>query len=370
MSRFIADPYDGTALVLDETFEPSSIAAQLYLRDFCPNFFDQDFAYPQKDYVCPFNKFDEWLKGQALAVEPDPLYTSVCGSSIGLPVPSDQFHECVSSWALKYQEFDILARDGVMKYMRIVFRNRAVFRDPYEKLQEQWDVINDYLTASNEDAPEGVGKAFFTSLTWHWHETNGSISRTAYGAAGISLGASALIILLSSHSVVLTIFSTLTIFFILVSVTAILVALGWTLGFLESICFSILIGVSVDFVIHFNHAYVHHKGDVPRAVRTKYAMVTMGPSILATAGTTFFSAIVMLFCTITFFNKFALVLFFTIVNATIASFVVFITLANCFGPTNPTYLVDKCLSICGVGGSDSESKGRYVTASKVRSLDE
>merc|ERR1712008_322467 len=107
---------------------------------------------------------------------------------------------------------------------------------------------------------------------------------------------------------------------ILVSVTAMLVGFGWSLGFLESICFSILIGVSADFVIHFNHAYVHHKGDLSREERTKFAMVTMGPSILATAGTTFFSAIVMLFCTITFFNKFALVLFFTIVMATIASF--------------------------------------------------
>merc|ERR1712008_394226 len=161
---------------------------------------------------------------------------------------------------------------------------------------------------------------------------------------------------------------------ILVSVTAMLVGFGWSLGFLESICFSILIGVSVDFVIHFNHAYVHHKGDVPRKDRSKYAMVTMGPSILATAGTTFFSAIVMLFCTITFFNKFALVLFFTIVMATIASFVVFITLTNCFGPTNPTYMVDKCLSYCGVdvAARDQGDNGNteiYLSAAKVTSLD-
>merc|ERR1712176_977035 len=263
--------------------------------------------------------------------------------------------------ALKAQEFDILSRDGIVKYMRISFRNKAIFTDPYDILQGQLEAINDYLTG----------------LTYHWHDTNGSIFQTAYGAAGISLAASAAIILFSSHSLVLTIFSTATIFFILVSVTATLVGLGWTLGFLESICFSILIGVSVDFVIHFNHAYVHHKGEHPREERTKYAMLTMGPSILATAGTTFFSAVVMLFCTITFFNKFAMVLFFTIVMATIASFVVFITLANCFGPTNPTYLADKCLSFCGVdvsarnqGNTDEKSNEVYLSASKVRSLDE
>lgn len=371
-----SDPNDGTSLVLDETFDPSSEDAQLYLRGFCDNFFEEDFTMlPKENYVCPMNKFDQWLKDEALAIEPDPAYTSVCGSTNGLPVASDKFHACISAWALKYREFDILAWDGVVKYIRIAFRNRAVFTDPYDVLQEEWDNINDYLTTSNEYAPEGVNKAYFTSVTFHWHDTNGSIAQTAYGAAGISLGASAIIILLSSRSMILTLFSTVTIFYILVSVTAILVGLGWTLGFLESVCFSILIGVSVDFVIHFNHAYVHYKGEVPRTERSKYAMVTMGPSILSTAGTTFFSAVVMLFCRITFFNKFALVLFFTMIMATAASFIVFITLTNCFGPTDPTYFVDKCLSSCGVNVTarnqgKNESTEKYLTASKVRSLDE
>merc|ERR1712003_134889 len=115
-------------------------------------------------------------------------------------------------------------------------------------------------------------------------------------------------------------------------------------------------------------------GDVPRGERTKYAMVTMGPSILASATTTFFSAVVMLFCTITFFRKFALVLFFTVVMATVASFVVFITLTNCFGPTNPAYLVDKCFGIDNSTENTIETsganQGRHLSAAKVRSLDE
>merc|ERR1712086_306047 len=131
----------------------------------------------------------------------------------------------------------------------------------------------------------------------------------------------------------MTVFATVTILYILTSVTSMLTVIGWSLGFLESICFSILIGVSVDFIIHFAHAYVLPVGDKSREERTKYAMVSMGPSILATALTTFCSAVVMLFCTITFFQKFALVLFFTIVMATVASFIFFMTLVNCFGPT-------------------------------------
>jgi len=55
---------------------------------------------------------------------------------------------------------------------------------------------------------------------------------TAYSGVALTLGASAAVILLSSRSVVLTLYSTLTIGFVLVAVTAILVAVGWTLGFL------------------------------------------------------------------------------------------------------------------------------------------
>eukprot|EP00980_Cylindrotheca_fusiformis_P017733 scaffold5570_cov78-Cylindrotheca_fusiformis.AAC.4 len=34
----------------------------------------------------------------------------------------------------------------------------------------------------------------------------------------------------------------------------------------------------------------------------------------------------------------------TIVQATIGSFIVFLTLTDCIGPAHPTYLVDKCLA--------------------------
>jgi hypothetical protein len=302
---------------------------------FCDKFFEEDFArLPRENFVCPMNEFDQWLKDESLSDEPDPVYNDICGSPNGIPVSSDKFHVCMAEWALKAQNFDVLSRDGIVKYMRVPFRNEAVFVDPFEILEEQWAALEDWLSTSKEEAPEGVNEAFFTSLTFHWHDTNGETQKSAYIGAGISLAVSSGVIFLSSQSVVLTVFTTATILFILVSVTSLLTAFGWTLGFLECTCFSILIGVSVDFVIHFVHAYVHHKGNKSREERTMYAIITMGPSILATAYTTFFSAIVMLFCTITVFRKFALVLFFTVVMATFASFVVFCTLTNCFGPTN------------------------------------
>ena len=67
----------------------------------------------------------------------------------------------------------------------------------------------------------------------------------------------------------------------------------------------------------------------------------MGPSILATAVTTILSAIIMLFTVITFFQKFALILFFTVIQASLGSFIIFLAMVDCIGPTNPTYLFDR-----------------------------
>ena len=55
-------------------------------------------------------------------------------------------------------------------------------------------------------------------------------------------------------------------------------------------------------------------------------------------------ATMMLFTTLYFWRLFALVLFFTIVQATVGSFVVFMVFADSIGPSNPTYLVNWILS--------------------------
>lgn len=54
----------------------------------------------------------------------------------------------------------------------------------------------------------------------------------------------------------------------------------------------------------------------------------------------------MLFTVITFFQKFALILLFTIIMASLGSFIFLVTLLDCIGPTNPSFLADKCMRMC------------------------
>ena len=63
---------------------------------------------------------------------------------------------------------------------------------------------------------------------------------TAQGAAGIAITGAAIVILLSSRSLVMTLFSVISVAYVLVSVTAVMVASNWTLGFCKfyrSSCF-------------------------------------------------------------------------------------------------------------------------------------
>jgi hypothetical protein len=327
----------------------------LYLHQFCDDLFAEDFASKlDANYTCPMQRFASWLEEEHDADEPSGIYTEHCNNATYLPVSPDHFGFCVGAWAREFGESSILVRNNQVQVMFLPFVSRVRYDGHYDELDEEWNLIENWMDRQNQQAPSGVRNGYFSSFDFWWYDTNGQMLSTAYSAAGIALACAAAVILFSSRSFTLTLFSTLTIGYVLTSVTATLVAMGWTLGFLESICFAILIGVSVDFVIHFSHAYSTLPGEVDRGRRTKYALIQMGPSILATAATTILSAVIMLFTVITFFQKFALILFFTVIQASVGSFVIFLVLVDCIGPSNPTYLLDRVFGWCGNKEEDEE----------------
>lgn len=361
------NPDSFSQLVLDKSFEPSKTEAQIYLRDFCPRFFATEYASPIiEGEACPINRFDEWLQEQATAASPDQIYLDYCGGATGLPMSEENFDACVFHWGQREEEVKILARDGKVRVMYIQYSSRVRFDSPFDDLDREWNAIEAWFTneRTSGTAPRSVSGMFFTSEDYWWYDTNGRMLNTAIVGAAIALATSAAVIFLSSRSLVLTIFSSFTIGYVLLSVTALLVSLGWTLGFLEAICFAILIGLSCDFVIHFSHAYTSLEGDVDRFERTKYALIQMGPSILAAGATSMASATVMLFTVITFFVKFGLILLVTIVQATVGSFVVFLVLTDCFGPTHPTYMFDLMMAKIFSRSKSSTTEGDTSIAEK------
>lgn len=71
---------------------------------------------------------------------------------------------------------------------------------------------------------------FFSSEDFWWYDTNAQLLKSTYSSAAIAMGGAMIVILVASRSLEITILAVVALFFILLSVTAILVGFGWTLG--------------------------------------------------------------------------------------------------------------------------------------------
>ena len=86
---------------------------------------------------------------------------------------------------------------------------------------------------------------------------------------------------------------------------------GWELGMAESITIVMLIGLSVDYVVHLANHYVESTTD-SRFERIQASLRDLGISILSGASTTIGSGTFLFFATIIMFNKFAALIYLTI----------------------------------------------------------
>lgn len=118
---------------------------------------------------------------------------------------------------------------------------------------------------------------------------------------------------------------------IILSVITIIVLKGWELGISESISIVIIIGLSVDYVVHLAAAYMHS----PYACRydkMKQAYGEMGVSILSGTFTTLGSGAMLFGGVVTVFQKFAILITSTIAIAFVVSMVFFGAVIHIMGP--------------------------------------
>lgn len=73
----------------------------------------------------------------------------------------------------------------------------------------------------------------------------------------ISGGLAFIILLIATGNILISIYAIISVTFIVLCVIAIMVLKGWELGVSESIAMVIIIGFSVDYVVHIAAHYVH-----------------------------------------------------------------------------------------------------------------
>lgn len=131
------------------------------------------------------------------------------------------------------------------------------------------------------------------------------------------------VLLLTTKVLHVAVFASLSIISVLISVTGLMVLLGWKLGSIESILIGVIAGFSVDYVVHLAHAYESAgiggdtSGDSGDRIaesnhRIESAFENMGISVFNGMITSVAAAVPLFFCQLTFFAKFGVFLCSTI----------------------------------------------------------
>jgi len=356
------DPNDSGSIVYDEDFDASN--NQQYLLEFCDRI-----DKPTEDYSCVLQEFDSWLQLQSQSGSPDDQYMIYCDGETSIPVSIDTFDQC-------FIAFSELTNNKAVTYGYETKKVKTISIDTSVKsnmwsspaeLEEDWHLTENWSTVERSRAPEGANNFFIVSISYWYLDTFNNIMTSALESSLIVISCAALVILSGCRSVTLSLFSCISVLYVLVAATASLAAMGWSLGVIESILFAILVGLGSDFILHFAHAYSMIPGKVNKRVRMKHAILHMGPSVLGSAATTMSTAIIMLFCEVASLEKFATMMIMTMVHSLIGSFVIFSVLCSCFGPAEPTKRLDsimkKILSRIQKGGAVGVHSGEDVPKS-------
>lgn len=169
------------------------------------------------------------------------------------------------------------------------------------------------------------------------------VSNALEGIA-ISVAFSFIVLLLTSHNIITSFFSMLSIMGVIFSVITVMVFAGYELGVSESIALVIVIGLSVDYVVHLANHYIESVAYPERYDKVRVSLKEIGISIVSGAITTIGSGVFLLFATSLMFNKFAVLIISTISFAVLFSLGFFICLLHQFGPINGAGDLKTCVN--------------------------
>jgi predicted RND superfamily exporter protein len=140
-----------------------------------------------------------------------------------------------------------------------------------------------------------------------------------------------IILIVATGNIIQAVISVLCVAIVIVSVLAIMQLQGWEIGVSESLNTVIIIGFSVDYVIHLSADYMHSSQQI-RSGKMKQAFKEMGVSILSGAITTFGSGVFLFGGKIILFNKFAILICGTIIISFLTAMLLFASMMHIMGP--------------------------------------
>ncbi|KAJ9449653.1 Protein dispatched [Diplonema papillatum] len=257
------------------------------------------------------------------------------------------------------------------------------FNNAYSITKDWYDAWEDFIDSINEDNPAWVnniygstanpwaGQALHSSDVWVLMHVQRVLVDGAFQGAFISLGLAALIVCIATTNFLICLLVLLELIGVVGCVIGMVFYIGWEMSMIESVSITMLVGISVDYVVHYAIHYAHVRtpstetiarvyGATERQYKTYATVIEMGPTVLGGAATSIGASLI-LFCTwIQFFFKFGAIFLLTIVFSFIWAVFFFLPALSFFGPQGNTAsfrpLLAKIAPSC-FGDEEEEEEG-------------
>lgn len=385
IDRLDSDPYDPSEYgdaVWDSGFSLAPAAAQTHVREVCRsvrNQIDQGSEWVAS-LNCFMEGFEQWLNGtkglsfpfqanntanqetefNALLREFSTSSVLISGFSAD-PFPAAEYDR-------SHQQIGFQSGSGNTRLRFISIDLATTLRNWQNRDTnlKHFDYWNDFVASANSDARKldatSVADAFQTTdQSWAWMETEREFVVSAFTGLMVSLLVTFLVLVFSTMNIWVAIFSTATIISIVTCIVGFMKLYGWELGVTESVAMVILIGFSVDYVVHLANSYVESHFQ-SRQHRTQHAVLEMGISVISGAMTTFLSSIFLWFPVVRFYYKFAALMMTTVTWSIIWSMTFFLAVSFAVGPEGNSGSLQHWWShtikpkLCGKKASSSSSQ--------------
>lgn len=339
--------------------------------------------------MCAHLELDAWLRDGRRSVD-DPTEEAPVTLPRSLPVPPRLFHVAMAAWVR-----DTGFRGGVapggqpeasgvwfsaasqpgkaprVAALSIGFSTRTTIWQSWEHMLPQWSYWHTWLASRLETAPPGLQDGFLASeMGWSIMQTQHLLVQTAWASTILSVALAFCILLMATRSLPVAAVASACIGGVVLLFLGFMVAAGWRLNMIESVCMTLLVGCSVDYIVHVAAAYVgcpeaefeacascadkniEQSGESAISLRAaeahtraRYALRAMGPPVLGGLITTVGASAFLWGARVVFFSQFGIFIAVTLAAAFGFATAVFPAAAVCLGLTGRDSL-GACCRVC------------------------
>ena len=301
----ILDPDDRGKLQYDDKFEIYSEKSQRWMKKFCHKLLEDSYTVEPERYQCFFDIV------QSISD------TGICEyPQYNLSIPTEC---CTGEFPKSKEDAQICYKDN--SFIRLIYgiasaQNKTLLGTPAYKTgngkikgmtyQIETDFIattkqtkmDDYYTRYTrfmnkclKSAPSSLKGGWFSGAygnEFFFYDLLETMVEGTISGIMLSMGVGFLVMMVTSGNIIITIYSMVTIAFIIAVTVAVMVLLGWELAVLESLVITLAVGLSIDFTIHLAVAYKisPHEG---RVASSGDALATVGSAVTMAGLTTFLS---------------------------------------------------------------------------------